>query len=638
MSELAEAVKRAREIAAKMLPATAGTQADSNPRKRQLDEGFEETTPPTQKKPTVDGTALSTADPQSIAQAAIAKVGAQLGLQQMITIDIKVPNRMVGLIIGRGGEMINRLQAESGARLQVAPDGSEINGERQVTIYGNTDAVDKAKGLVNKVVEDAGGQTTLMSEEVVVSALVEVELVVVEWVVVVVVGGMGGGGMGGGDGGGQECIELLIPANKVGLVIGKGGEMIKALQERAGCKMQMIQDGQYASAPEKPLRMTGSRMACQRARDLVMELIEQKEMEARGLGGGFQNGVPQTIEVQVPKGLVGFVIGRNGEHINNIQNTCGVRLQFQNDIPGTEYRAATISGPPDACQRAKKMVEDIVAERQQMGYKPRLELPNPNGPGVQNVQMSVPGNKCGLVIGKGGETIRQLQVQSGAHIELFRGTQPNPNEKLFNLRGTAQQVAVAQQLIRQKCDLGPGGFSGSPTPGMPYQAMFGGPQQSYGQGSPGPAANPWAQYPYQQAYGAAAAAQQQQGVDPTIPTIRRSIVKTVPTRLHGLLITSNTSSCMQPRLHRHRQPRPKRRGSSSQHRDSQDNQLHMVLDSPPRQLLRTTKHSGRSTIVSLVMLTMDSSSLVLVNRLVLQELVGNNSDLINSAGHILFAV
>lgn len=36
-----------------------------------------------------------------------------------------------------------------------------------------------------------------------------------------------------------------------------------------------------------------------------------------------------------------------------------------------------------------------------MGYKPRLELPNPNGPGVQTVQMSVPGNKCGLVIGKG---------------------------------------------------------------------------------------------------------------------------------------------------------------------------------------------------------------------------------------------
>ena len=29
------------------------------------------------------------------------------------------------------------------------------------------------------------------------------------------------------------------------------------LQERAGCKMQMIQDGPYAATPEKPLRMTG---------------------------------------------------------------------------------------------------------------------------------------------------------------------------------------------------------------------------------------------------------------------------------------------------------------------------------------------------------------------------------------------
>lgn len=38
--------------------------------------------------------------------------------------------------------------------------------------------------------------------------------------------------------------------------------MIKMLQERAGCKMQMIQDGPYASTPEKPLRMTGFSENC----------------------------------------------------------------------------------------------------------------------------------------------------------------------------------------------------------------------------------------------------------------------------------------------------------------------------------------------------------------------------------------
>ena len=36
---------------------------------------------------------------------------------------------------------------------------------------------------------------------------------------------------------------------------------------------------------------------------------------------------------------------------------------------------------------------------------------------------------------QGGETIRQLQVQSGCHIELDRGPDMNPNEKIFNIRG-----------------------------------------------------------------------------------------------------------------------------------------------------------------------------------------------------------
>ena len=38
--------------------------------------------------------------------------------------------------------------------------------------------------------------------------------------------------------------------------------MIKMLQERAGCKMQMIQDGPYTNTPEKPLRMTGFAENC----------------------------------------------------------------------------------------------------------------------------------------------------------------------------------------------------------------------------------------------------------------------------------------------------------------------------------------------------------------------------------------
>lgn len=51
--------------------------------------------------------------------------------------------------------------------------------------------------------------------------------------------------------------EMLVPASKAGLVIGKGGETIKQLQERAGVKMVMIQEGPQNTGADKPLRISG---------------------------------------------------------------------------------------------------------------------------------------------------------------------------------------------------------------------------------------------------------------------------------------------------------------------------------------------------------------------------------------------
>lgn len=51
--------------------------------------------------------------------------------------------------------------------------------------------------------------------------------------------------------------EMIIPAGKAGLIIGKGGETIKQLQERAGVKMILIQDPSQGPNIDKPLRIIG---------------------------------------------------------------------------------------------------------------------------------------------------------------------------------------------------------------------------------------------------------------------------------------------------------------------------------------------------------------------------------------------
>jgi hypothetical protein len=44
------------------------------------------------------------------------------------------------------------------------------------------------------------------------------------------------------------------------------------LQEKCGVKMVMIQDSNTPTAFDKPLRITGDQMKCQRAKEIVLEL------------------------------------------------------------------------------------------------------------------------------------------------------------------------------------------------------------------------------------------------------------------------------------------------------------------------------------------------------------------------------
>lgn len=94
--------------------------------------------------------------------------------------------------------------------------------------------------------------------------------------------------------------------------------------------------------------------------------------------------------------------------------------------------------------------------------------------------MHVPSNKTGLVIGKGGETIKQICGESCAHVELSRDAPPNAAEKIFIIRGTPHQIHHAQHIIRIKVgDIAPG------TPVPPFHGAGGndyGNQQQHGGG------------------------------------------------------------------------------------------------------------------------------------------------------------
>uniref|UniRef100_A0A3B3S107 Far upstream element binding protein 3 n=1 Tax=Paramormyrops kingsleyae TaxID=1676925 RepID=A0A3B3S107_9TELE len=348
----------------------------------------------------------------------------------IITEDFRVPDKMVGFIIGRGGEQITKIQLESGCKIQIASDSGGLL-ERPCTLTGTPESIEQAKRLLGQIVERCRNGPCFHGEME----------------------------------GNSAIQEILIPASKVGLVIGKGGDTIKQLQERTGVKMNMIQDGPMPTGADKPLRITGDAYKVQQARELVLDIIREKDQGDFRLGrNDFASRLgTSSLDVSVPRFAVGIVIGRNGEMIKKIQNDAGVRIQFKPDDGISPERVAQVMGHPERCQHALHLINELVHTAQERdsfggvgGSRVRVrghgEWNMGASGGLQEVTYTIPADKCGLVIGKGGETIKNINQQSGAHVELQRNPAANtdPNVRIFSIRGTPQQTELARQLIDEK--------------------------------------------------------------------------------------------------------------------------------------------------------------------------------------------
>uniref|UniRef100_A0A671X2T4 KH-type splicing regulatory protein n=1 Tax=Sparus aurata TaxID=8175 RepID=A0A671X2T4_SPAAU len=373
----------------------------------------------------------------------------------MVTAEYSVPDSMVGLIIGRGGEQINKIQQESGCKVQIAPDSGGLP-ERSVSLTGSHDSIQKAKMLLDEIVSRGRGTPPSSYHE-------------------------------STNGQNGTVHEMMIPAGKAGLVIGKGGETIKQLQERAGVKMILIQDASQGPNVDKPLRIIGDPYKVQQAQEMVQEILRERDHGGFSERTDFGSRMGGGMDIPVPRHSVGVVIGRNGEMIKKIQNDAGVRIQFKQDDGTGPDKVAHISGPPDRCEHAAQIINDLlqsirVREEGQGGPPGPPGMPAGNrgrgggqggwGPPGGEMTFSIPAHKCGLVIGRGGENVKSINQQTGAFVEISRQPPPNgdPNFKLFIIRGSPQQIDHAKQLIEEKiegplCPVGPG--PGGPGPAGP---------------------------------------------------------------------------------------------------------------------------------------------------------------------------
>ncbi|KAL9099769.1 MAG: hypothetical protein Q9163_004777 [Psora crenata] len=228
---------------------------------------------------------------------------------QKSTETVMMDSNVVGLIIGRQGENMRRIEAETQTRIQFEKASENTGAKRRCTITGTKPARDHAVAMINHTIKESEKTGKIGSERAPPPPGRDLSV---------------GPSMNGEHPApshlGNEIV-IMVPSKTVGLIIGKGGETIKELQDRSHCHINVMSEEQTVNGL-RPVHLHGTPEQGAVAKDLIMEVVETeaKKQTDHGVPSGSNInatalGVRSTNEkitdgIRVPSEAVGMIIGK----------------------------------------------------------------------------------------------------------------------------------------------------------------------------------------------------------------------------------------------------------------------------------------------------------------------------------------
>lgn len=316
-----------------------------------------------------------------------------------------------------------------------------------------------------------------------------------------------------------ECmVNLRVPNEWAGRIIGKGGENIKRVRLGMGVNAQVAKEtlinpataiqeravtlqgptGSLAQALSALLsggpdmrqggqqfqgHQQGGGVASALAAALApgpgagpgadmsyMQQQQQHQQQMRGPSNGLQQaasvygnapGSPDPTEAQfslaVPDTMVGAVVGKAGSVIKESMAKAGCRMKITNRDPGVGAevpRRVTITGQLENCIVAQQILWEQLREA--------FIVQGHGEPSAFSITMWLRREICGAVIGKSGSVVAELRAQSGAQIRL--ADVEDSGMRPCQVEGPLMACLHAEQLIWQAAAQSPAA-DGSRGPG-----------------------------------------------------------------------------------------------------------------------------------------------------------------------------
>lgn len=317
------------------------------------------------------------------------------------------PNKKIGSVIGKGGSIIKRMREEIGVNISVT-DSVPGSDDRIIIISSN----------------EVPNDNLSPAQE----ALLHIQSQIVDL---------------GPDKDGVITTRLLVPANQVGCLIGRGGTVISEMRRTTGANIRILPREDLprcALETDELVQIVGDiRVAREALIQITSRLRANLNLE-RSIPGAM---VTSSLASKAPLSSRGmFEHGSPGRSFSS-------SMVFQGGGHSTSSYPTMPSSPGPWSSKSKQDIsnvnnfeESILRQGGSAGF-------GRSASGVitkTTVEVVIPERALAAVLGKSGNGIVKIQQISGAKVNLLE-VRPGSSEGVVEISGTPQQTNSAQCLI-----------------------------------------------------------------------------------------------------------------------------------------------------------------------------------------------
>ena len=208
------------------------------------------------------------------------------------------------------------------------------------------------------------------------------------------------------------AVELSVPAGAAGMIVGKRAAMLKKFKADTGARVQL--KAENTSEEIKIVQIDGGAAAVERA---VHMLIETLTLWSQNEEAWKDKDAEHWKE---------YLLSQYSKQKQNQQ-----QAQQQNQQQANEKA----QGRPSQAQLRPGTIQEFLEDQREADKLIRIE-------------MQIPVTAAGMIVGKQGKTIKNIQHRTGATVALVQDVNPeDESKKVLAIQGKKSQVKLARDLV-----------------------------------------------------------------------------------------------------------------------------------------------------------------------------------------------